>query len=224
MKQIPKTRLITPPADVAVSLEDLKTFLRVDGTTEDELIKSFAKAAINRIEKYIDHKLITQTWEILFDRFPGYGSVGLGDVTGVVDASRSVLSGCNGEIELPFGRVQSIESFKTFDNDDQQYLFNATNYYVDTVSYQGRISLKIGAVWPATVLRPANGIQIIAKVGYGDAAEDVPEEIIHAIKLTVAKLYENRGDNSNSEFFGFAGFTLPNTAMMLLEPFRRIKL
>lgn len=224
MKQIPTTKLLTPPATLAVSLDDLKAFMRVDGNTEDALITTFAKAAIARIEKYVSHKLITQTWEILYDRFPGYGSVELGDVTGVVDASRSILNGCGNEIELPFGRVQSVESFKTIDNDDNEYLFAASNYSVDTVSYQGRIALRLGQVWPATVLRSVNGIKIKVVVGYGDSADDVPEEIRQAIMLTVAKLYENRGDNSNSEFFGSAGFTLPNTAMMLLEPFRRIKL
>lgn len=224
MKQIPTTKLITPPATLAVSLADIKLFLRVDSTTEDAEITAFAKAAITRIEKYIDHKLITQTWEILFDRFPGSGSIALDDLTGTIDVSRSVLNGGRGQIELPFGRVQSITSFQTFDNDDNAYTFASTNYTVDTKSYQGRIALRLGQVWPATVLRSVNGIKIVAVVGYGNSETDVPEEITHAIKLTVAKMYENRGDNSNSEFFGFAGFTLPNTAMMLLEPFRRIKL
>lgn len=224
MKQIPTTKIITPPATLAVSLADLKTFMRVDGNTEDATITAFAKAAIARIEKYVSHKLITQTWEILYDRFPGAGQSGLRDITGMVDASRSILNGDRGEIELPFGRVQSITSFETFDNDDVSYTFDPSNFFVDTYSYQGRVGLKLGAVWPATVLRPSQGIRIVAVVGYGAASTDIPDEIIQAIKLTVAKLYENRGDNANSEFSGSAGFTLPNTAMMLLEPFRRIKL
>jgi uncharacterized phiE125 gp8 family phage protein len=208
---------------MAVTLAEIKTFLRVDSSLEDAELTAFAKAAITRIEKYIDHKLITQTWEIHFDRFPCSGSAELDSVTGVVDASRSVLSG-RGVINLPFGKVQSITSFETIDNDDVVYTYPASQFSVDTKSYQGRLALKLGSVWPATVLRPVNGIRIVAVVGYGLNPSDVPEEIRQAILLTVSKLYENRGDGSNSEFFGFAGFTLPNTAMMLLEPFRKIKL
>lgn len=223
MKPIPTTVLVTPPADLAVTLEQTKLFLRIDNDVEDDTINILIKAAITRIEKYIDHKLITQTWDILFDRFPCSGSSELDGMTGVVDASRSVLSGGGGKIYLPIGRVQSITSFHTFDDAGTSYLFDASQYVVDTSSLQGRISLKLGGVWPATVLRTLNGIKIRAVVGYGTSPESIPEPITHALLLTIAKLYENRGDSSDGEFFGFAGFTLPNTAMMLLEPYRKIK-
>lgn len=222
-KPIPKSVLVTAPTERPVSLDEVKNFMRVDHSLDDTLIELLIKAATERVEKYIDQRLITQTWDIFFDRFPN-SPAGIEDLEGVVDASKSILSGGSSAISLPLAPVQSVEYFKTYDNDDASYTFPASQYQVDTVDQQAEIALRIGAVYPATVLRPRNGIQIRTVLGWGATADSVPPEIRMAIMMVVNKLYENRGDSAEGENFGFSGFTLPNTAMMLLEPYRRIKM
>ena len=78
-------RVITPPAQMPVSLDTTKEHLRVDGTDEDDLITGYLKAAITRAENITGRALITQTLEERFVR-------------------------CAGEVELTRWPVQSIES------------------------------------------------------------------------------------------------------------------
>jgi uncharacterized phiE125 gp8 family phage protein len=116
----------------------------------------------------------------------------------------------------------SVTSFKTFDNDDNDYLFPADQYSVDTVGPRARIALRMGAVWPTTVLRKVNGIGIEAVYGYGNATK-VPPPIKQAIKIMAGKLYENRGDDASEELGGSSPSAIPNTCLVLLAPFRMNK-
>lgn len=223
MKPIPKYEREAGSFDsvLPVTLATAKEFIRVDGTADDLALGVMLSAAVLRIETHIERKLITQNWNIYFDQFPC--SWNEPDWEGERDGALSSLQNVKPEIELPFGPLQSVTSFKTIDEDDAEHTFDAGEYSIDTLNAFGRIKLKMGSVWPATVLKPVNGIKIAGVFGFGDAAANVPDPIKQAILMFFTKLYENRGDNNSGEFFGFSSVTLPPTAAMLLEPFRRIK-
>ena len=70
--------------------------------------------------------------------------------------------------------------------------FASSNYTVDTAYTPGRIVLKRTADWPSTVLEITNGVVIRFIAGYGAAAANVPENTVHALKMLVSHLYENR--------------------------------
>ena len=81
---------------------------------------------------------------------------------------------------------------KYYGTDDTEHTLDVGEYQVDTVSYKGRVGLAYGKTWPATTLRPMNGIMVEFTAGYGDATTDVPVRIRQAIKVLAAHMYENR--------------------------------
>lgn len=223
MRPIPKAVLRTAPAALAVDLSALKSFLRIDGSSDDTILTAFTKAVTERLEEYTSRKFINQHWDVFYDSFGVELSKDWWD--GVKDGPISMVSNSSlDSIDLPFGPLVSVGSVKTYDEDDTAYEFASSNYTLDTKGPFGRVCLKSGAVWPTTVLRPVNGVEVHNAVfGYGSSYTSVPEAIQHAIKITVGKFWENRGDSPSGEFFGVGGFTIPNTAQMLLQPYVRVK-
>lgn len=204
-----QTKLITAPATPILTTAAAKTFLRVDHSDEDSLIDAMISTATSMIEEFTNLKLITQTWDFYWNHFPMESSNQWWD--GTREGSISHFYGPATCLKMPFGPLQSVTYFKTYDNADTDYTFDSASYQVDTISKTGRVALRDGYVWPATVLRPLNGIQVRAVVGYGNAASDVPSQLVAAVRETVAFLYENRGDENPK---------IPSTAVGLARPFR----
>lgn len=205
------------PAAV-MTYADIQGFLKLDGSADQTLVENLISVATKKVEESLCRKLITQVWSIYFDCFPSKAKEDTwwdGSREGAIGDLYSPIR----YIDLPFGPCQSVAFLKTFDDDGTAYTFDSTNYNVDTVSHRPRLALKNGATWPTTLLRSVNGIQIRGTFGYG-AAATIPPDLLHAIRLFVAKLYENRGDNKDGE----GAFTIPSTAMALLEPYKFWKL
>jgi uncharacterized phiE125 gp8 family phage protein len=161
-------KLVTPPAAEPLTLAEAKAHLRVDSASEDDLITGLIKAAREWCEEYQNRAYITQTWDLCLDAFPESPSY------------------------LPKPPLQSIASFKYYDKEGTEHVFDAADYVVDTAGFKGRISLAYGKSWPSVTLQPMNGVVIQFVAGYGDAVTDVPERIRSAIKLLIGHLYENR--------------------------------
>jgi len=216
MLLIPKPVLASGPTEDAVSLTELKSHLRVDGTADDTALTIMLGAVIKSVETVIEKKLVTQSWNIFFDDFPNSPSDDWwdGEREGAISSMRKPLK----HIELPFGPLQSVTEFVSIDESDTEIEFASSNWSADLVSPIPKICLRIGGTWPTTVLRPLNGVRIKGVFGYGLAAA-VPKEIKQAILMCGAKLYENRGDTVDGE-----KLTLPSTAMALLAPYRRLKI
>ncbi len=221
--QVFQASLVTPPATLAVSVLELKNFLKIDNDADDLLLATLSTAATMRLEEFLGLKFITQKWKLSTDSFP------LACTTdkwwdGTRDGAMSSLFGQASEMVLPFGKLQSADfSINTYADDNVANLFSSDAYNLDTEGPRGRVALKLGGIWPSTVLRSMNGIEITANFGFGLTAADIPTPITMAIKLLAAKMFENRGDDTGGEFFGTSGFTIPNTALMLIEPFRIFK-
>jgi len=202
-------KIVTPPSGLAISLSDAKNYLRVSGTADDTMITGFITSATDIVERYLDRKLLTQTWQLWMDSFPGkYNFDSLHD--GVQTGKLSEYLVQSGEICIPLMPLVSVTHLKTYDDDGTANTFSSSSYIVDTISEPGRLSLKNDTTWPSTYLRPVNGIEIQFVVGYG-AASDIPTAISQAINELVAKFYESRGCSDSS---------IPKTALALLQPFR----
>lgn len=160
-------KLKIPPTIEPVSLADAKLHLRVDTDNEDNYIQSLITAARQYCEEFQNRAYITQTWELWFDAFPPQPWIRL---------PRPPLQADGLQVEY-------------FDTNDVRYIF--TNYFIDSVSQPGYISLKEGASWPSNT-RSINGVCITFKAGYGDSADKVPETIKQAIKLLIGHFYEHR--------------------------------
>lgn len=147
-----------------VSLTDAKTFLRVDGTEEDALIKALITTARNDVEQYLTKSLLTQTRTLT-----------------IVDTDSM------SEFEL-VRPVQSVASVATIDEEAVSTTILSSTYVVNTAL--GRITFKAG-VEPVAA-EGGEQIKIVYLSGYGDTGSDVPGPIKSAILHTVSHLYENR--------------------------------
>lgn len=157
-------RLVTPPAAEPVSLETVKAFLRVDGTDEDALITSLAKAAREKGEELARRAFITQTWDMTIECWP-----------------------VDWRLRLYRPPLQSVTSVKYFDRSNVEHTF--TDYVVDARSEPGVI---IFNTLPADTLQLSGAITVRFVAGYGASGSSVPERINNLILALTAHWYENR--------------------------------
>jgi uncharacterized phiE125 gp8 family phage protein len=185
-------RLITAPAGEIVPLSEMKIHLRVDIDDDDILIDQQQAAAREFLEGiFLNRALLTQTWELVLDAWPG------GD-----------------EIAIPRPPLQSVTSVKYYDEDSVESTLSSSSYIVDNASEPGRLVLKASADWPSVNLQVVNGIVIEFVAGFGDA-DDVPEVYKQALKLMVGDMYENREDTLIAQ--GVSVSTIPFGVKRMLQ-------
>lgn len=158
------------PSIEVITTDEAKDFLKVLGTTEDDLIGNIIKSMRLLAERYLQQALITQTIEEKIDAWP---------VSGVL---RPTL-----------GPVQSVASIQYIDTDGALQTWAAANYVVDTHSKYARITPAYGETFPSARAQ-INAITLTYVAGYGAAVTDVPETIRQAILKAVADGYDNRED------------------------------
>lgn len=201
--------LVTPPALEPVTLAEAKDHLRVDDSNSDALISELITAARLAAEKTTRRVLITQTWRLALDRFPGRPLPWWDGVREGADIQET-----SAEIEIPLPPLQSVTSLVTLDKNDAQTTFAASNYIVDTNREPGRIVLRSGKTWPAA-LRVADAIRITYVAGYGSDPGDVPAGIRQAILMLIGHLFENRSAVEPET----SGVVFPLGVSALLNPY-----
>ncbi|HXI88466.1 MAG TPA: hypothetical protein VNO24_00505 [Blastocatellia bacterium] len=173
-------QLLTPPAVEPVSLDELKTFLRMDvgDTSQDDTITSLAIAGRYFAETFTRRRFVTQQWRLLMDYFPGYIDMKLAGAkvsSPFVSGSNAVLVGIRYAVLLPFPPVRSIDLFQYLDANGNSTVLNPQSnasppadgeYVADIVSNPARLMPPFGRMWPvARVI--ANAVQVDYTVGYG---------------------------------------------------------
>lgn len=197
---------ITAPTGDAVSTADMKTYLRVDHTDDDALIAVFVQTATEMAKQYTRRSLLTEVLELQLDGFPGDDDdriVAMGGGTHTAHVA-TVLGGV-GEVDLPFGPIQSLDSITTYDRNNSSSVLTSAAYETDLEGW--RVYLNDGYTWP-TDLRERDAVRIRYTAGYG--AGSIPLPIVHAIKQHVEGMYECRG-----------ACAMPDGCKGLLEPYRR---
>lgn len=154
-----------------VTLEETKIHLRIDVSTEDDLITALIAAATLESEHFLGRTLITQTRYQYFSAWPN-----------------------SNRLELRFPPLQSVTSIEYRDFEETDYTFSSTKYLVDTSSIVGAVVLKDSESWPGEALSPMAPIKVTYVAGYGDNPSDVPRNIRQGILIRVADLYEQRQD------------------------------
>lgn len=199
---MPGLVLITPPTIEPITLVEARLHLKLDATgspathADDALVNTLITSArlhVDGRDGRLSRSLITQTWELVLDKFP------LKD------------------IRIPLPPLQSIVSIKYDDLDGNEQTVSSANYVVDTVSTFGWVVPVTGFAWPAT-MDTINAVRIRFTAGYGDAAADVPAPIRQAMLLLIGHLYENREE----VLVGPGGSMLPMGAEALLSPYELI--
>lgn len=204
--------LKTAPVLEPFTVSEVKSFLRISHSTEDILLTSMIVAARQIVEEYTLRALITQTWEMWLDAFPGGRSTVWWD--GTLESHANILNaGMKNFLVLPRPPLVSITHLKTYDDSDTATTFSSSYYIADTKGTPGRLGLKTGASWPVA-LRGINAVNVEWVAGYG-VASAVPTVIKQAIYTIISDLYENRGDDQKMETYD-----IPSLAKRLLQPYR----
>ena len=187
------SRITTHPSIEPVSVVEMQEHLKIDGDDDNLFLVSAIEEAREEIENLTGLALITQSWQMTIDRWPG-GRDQWWD--GVREGHMGELYSNNSRqsLELPKYPLQSITSVTVYDEDGVSTAVTVADVFdVDSQQMPGRITLQPGASWP-TATQSNNAIEIVYVAGYGVAAVDVPMPLKRAIKNIAAYLCNHRGD------------------------------
>jgi len=183
------------PKNEPVSVTQVRTDLRLDDS-EDLLLASLITSARMIIEANTGSRLITQKWDVMFDHWPA-------------DTQKP--------LKLPHWPVQEVEGVYLLGGSERTQI--DSNLYETVESARiPQLILKAGQAWPAPK-RTSLGILVSLKVGFGDAATDVPEPLRQAIRQLVSFWYE-QGEWHGSNYTA----KMPEIVNTLMSPYRNIHL
>lgn len=190
------TRVIAP-TDEPLTLDEVREHLRIVGTDQDNYLARLIAAARSRAERITKRALITQTWRVTVDEFPEW-------------------------FNIPKAPLQSVLSINYLDSDGATVaLYDSSSpqvgiadFVIDTESDPARVLLAYGITWPTPVVQ-ANAVSLTFEAGYGDHAEDVPEDLRLAMLLMIGHWFENRESVSEEDYKD-----VPQSAMWILEDYR----
>jgi uncharacterized phiE125 gp8 family phage protein len=186
--------LIGAPAIEPVSLAETKSWLREDGSDEDQLIQALIVSARMTLEAYTRRFFVTQSWRLILDAWPA----------NVRTAS---------SLAIPFAPFQSVSAIRVFDANDNAQVVPPSTYRAPAANDGGRLIFNAAPQAPG---RSADGVEIDIVAGYGALAAQTPEPLRRAIMSLAAHWREKRGDDADD--------ALPRSVVQLAAPFRRERL
>jgi uncharacterized phiE125 gp8 family phage protein len=161
-------KVISGPAKEPLSLEEAKRWCRITTDAEDDVVLALVAAARKRVERGTELALITQTVEVVLDGFWG-----------------------NCALELPMPPLQGVVSVQYLDEAGALQTLAADTYKVSTHRRPGRVWLAYGKSWPATRAE-REAVTVTFTAGFGDAASDLPPNLVHAVRMLTAHYDRNR--------------------------------
>lgn len=169
---------------LAISLNDVKSHLRIDFSQEDAYITNLIKTATQRFENITGIDLITKQYKTFLDNFPCI----------------------NTPIKIKRTKLQSIASIQYYLN-GVLTTFASSNYYFTETNHYSEIYLYDEKEYPEEIDNRADAVVINFTSGFGASEANVPFDYKQAIMEYIAFLYKNRGDaccnnmNTASQYF-----------------------
>lgn len=157
----------TPSGDV-LTLDELKTHLRVDHDAEDKLIESLGRAAAELTEKESRRLWLTRTVTLTLADWPCGG--------GPIELPTPATSLTGVQYYAADGTLTTLASCQAWLTHSPPLVYPPVNGY-----------------WPGLMAGKVAPVVVAYTAGYG-GRKDVPEAAKTAMKLAVADWYENRGD------------------------------
>lgn len=195
--------LVTPPAEMPVSLEQAKAHLRVDHDEDDELIETAIAAAVGHLDGYggiLGRALMPQEWCEFASFWP---------------ASRA--------IELRLAPVLDIVEIRSRDSDGTETVLDESAYrLLAPASSRPVLLFGVDVALPSLTSAP-DALSVTYRAGYEDAEGNpaVPPQLISAIKLMVGDLYRYPETVAQG---AVSAVPMSTTVDRLISPFRRLQI
>lgn len=149
-----------------VSVDELKTHLRIDGTTEDTYLAALLDSAVDYIEAETDKDFIQKTYDEIRPCFPHHRE----------------------PLKLYKPPLKTVTSVKYYDGSNTLQTWDSTNYTVRTPTIlTGYIVPAADVYYPITYIRDD-----AVTVRYTTSSTFKPAMLHHAIKLICGLYHENR--------------------------------
>jgi hypothetical protein len=210
------SRVAGEAVDEPVSLDDAKLHLRVDGTADDELIRSMITSARASCERRMQRSILPQSWALTQSSFrhPWFEHNGhlLHGLTFNADWYRARTHGSPDSIALPNPPIRSVTSVTYLNTALQRVTLDPSAYRLAVIGETLALLRPVGAQWPQTAREP-DAVIVTYKAGWADPAQ-IPAPIISWIKLRIGALYDNREEFSAGQPVPELGF-----ADGLLDPY-----
>ena len=181
---------IDGPAVEPVGAPDMRAYLRLDDGADDDLIAALVRTARMHVEAAAGRVLVESRWRVGLDAWPE-GRV----------------------VPLPVSPLIAVERVRVFDPDGGATDVPAGLYEADPFSDPPSLIVDPLAPEPG---RGGQGVLIEVRAGFGATSESVPEPLRQAVRLLVARWFENRGDADPGP--------LPPDVWALVAPFRRMRI
>lgn len=159
--------LVTAATQDALTLAELRTWLRIDGTASDSTITAMLGAAVAMVERDTGQVLLSSTFKMVLDGWPS------DDI-----------------IRLPRHPVTAVSQIRHRDTDGAWQVIDSADYVLANVRNPPRIGLVTGATWPP-VASQIGAVEITFVAGYASPA-DVPKNLTMALRLLTSHWNENR--------------------------------
>lgn len=181
-------RVTSAPAELPLTLDEVKAFLRVEDTAADALIMALFRGVVAQLDGpwgQLNRCLITQTLTGTLDEFPVH------------------------RFDIPLPPFQSVSSIQYVDTDGNTQTLSSAVYRVlnaNNPNVRGRVELAYGQSWPST-RSIAQAVTVTWIAGYG-ARNAVPENIRDVIMTMVKARYDNRDPMTEARLYetpAFAG-------------------
>lgn len=185
--------LLTPPDVEPISLTQAKNWLRIDHSDEDELVAALIASARLIVESASGRMLISQTWRIVMDEWPA------------------------GDIIVPLAPVSEVLALRMVSPTGASGLIAPSSYVAVVAGGHARIRFLTA---PPAPQKSIGGIEIDVELGFSSSPQGVPETLKTAMRLLIARWYEQRGDVENDGAFE----RMPPSVAALIAPYRRMRL
>jgi len=164
-----QNQLVSESGSEPITLAQLKNFIRVDFTTDDDLITALITSARMLVEQFIGQALITKSLKTYFYDFEAWDT-----------------EGTYYNLVLPFSPVTAVSAVKIVGVNGVE---TATTDFVST-------GLEVKNIRVNRILSLTSGTNQGYIVEYTAANAAIAEPIKQAIKMLAGEMYENRQDSA----------------------------
>jgi uncharacterized phiE125 gp8 family phage protein len=185
--------LIRPPVLEPITLVEAKAQLKIEHSTDDELISALIVAARVHLESTSRRVFVAQGWRLYRDTWPA-----------------------DGIVRLSVAPLVSVDRVTVYAADGTPHDLAGTDYLADLIGAPSRLMLKASTL--TTAVRPINGIEIEVTAGYGLSGLDVPQPIRQALMMLVTRWYEGR-DGLGAALVS----DIPDAVEALIAPYRILR-